>query len=191
MSGNLSEVCPHQDMNDRFIRKMPIGYIEIAVEAGAVTRLVFPNKSTIPEIKRGGNVDDLLLRQTCSCPEALAVAEELFDQLGDYFAGKRCFFTVPYRLTGSAFELLVWNHLATVHYGQTISYGELARQIGRPNAARAVGVALGRNPVPILLPCHRVIGSKGQLTGFAGGIDLKRFLLRTETAPDTIANRLG
>ncbi len=108
---------------------------------------------------------------------ALAFARS---QLEDYFAGRRQVFTLPLHPLGTPFQLAVWRELARIPYGATISYGELARRIERPLAVRAVGAANGRNPLPIVLPCHRVIGSDGSLTGFGGGLPAKRFLLTLE-----------
>ncbi|MEN3280832.1 MAG: methylated-DNA-[protein]-cysteine S-methyltransferase [Solirubrobacteraceae bacterium] len=101
-------------------------------------------------------------------------------QLNEYLAGERTTFDLPLRASGNAFEQLVWAELARIPYGQTASYGEIARRIGHPGAARAVGRANGRNPIAIVVPCHRVIGSDGSLTGYAGGLDLKRALLALE-----------
>jgi methylated-DNA-[protein]-cysteine S-methyltransferase len=121
------------------------------------------------------------------------------DQLGAYFAGERVEFDVPLNMDGaSAFFTSVWRRLLAVPFGTTVSYGELARELGRPTAARAVGAANGRNPIAIIVPCHRVIGSAGALTGYAGGIDRKRWLLRHEadvagrrTLPRVTASRPG
>jgi len=103
------------------------------------------------------------------------------EQLEAYFAGERVDFDVPLNMDGaSAFFTTVWRQLLEIPFGATVSYGELARQLGRPTAARAVGMANGRNPISIIVPCHRVIGSGGALTGYAGGLDRKRYLLRHE-----------
>jgi methylated-DNA-[protein]-cysteine S-methyltransferase len=101
-------------------------------------------------------------------------------QLREYFAGSRQRFELPLRPLGTAFQLEVWQELERIPYGVTISYGELARRIGKPQAMRAVGAANGRNPLPIVLPCHRVIGANGSLTGFGGGLPIKRHLLTLE-----------
>ena len=101
-------------------------------------------------------------------------------QLDDYFAGRSRSFALPVRLDGTAFQRAVWNALRETGYGETTTYGELAARIGRPRAARAVGQALARNPVPIVVPCHRVVGRQGALTGFGGGIERKRLLLELE-----------
>ena len=102
-------------------------------------------------------------------------------ELDEYFNGGRTTFEVPLHLEGGEFEIDVWNALATIPYGETISYGEQADRINRPGAFRAVGGANGRNPLPIVLPCHRVVGSDGSLTGFGGGLAIKQWLLDHET----------
>lgn len=105
---------------------------------------------------------------------------EVERQLADYFAGGRQQFSMPLDLMGTPFQLLVWRTLLTIPFGETRNYGQIARQIGRPNAARAVGAANARNPISIIAPCHRVIGSGGGLTGFAGGLEAKAYLLDHE-----------
>lgn len=101
-------------------------------------------------------------------------------QLEEYFSGARRSFDLPLAPDGTAFQRQVWQSLAAIPYGETISYAELAARVGRPRASRAVGAANGRNPLPIVLPCHRVIGADGSLTGFGGGLPTKRFLLDLE-----------
>lgn len=101
-------------------------------------------------------------------------------QLQEYFAGERQQFDLPLHPRGTPFQLKVWWELARIPYGATISYGQLAQRIDQPLAVRAVGAANGRNPLPIVLPCHRVIGSDGSLTGFGGGLPTKRYLLSME-----------
>jgi methylated-DNA-[protein]-cysteine S-methyltransferase len=107
----------------------------------------------------------------------LTAAEE---QLHAYFAGTLTTFTVPLDFRGTDFQKSVWAALLTIPFGETRSYGEIAKQIGRPSASRAVGAANGRNPISIIAPCHRVIGSSGALTGFAGGLEAKALLLAIE-----------
>lgn len=101
-------------------------------------------------------------------------------QLQEYFAGHRSQFTLELDFTGTDFQKQVWQALLTIPFGQTRSYGQIAEQIGRPNAVRAVGAANGRNPISIIAPCHRVIGASGELTGFAGGLQAKQYLLGLE-----------
>ncbi len=105
---------------------------------------------------------------------------EAVRQLEEYFAGKRKEFDLPLHLSGTEFQVRVLEELRRIPYGRTTSYGAIAKQIGRPKAMRAVGAANGRNPIPIVIPCHRVIGSSGDLTGFGGGLDTKAELLRLE-----------
>jgi methylated-DNA-[protein]-cysteine S-methyltransferase len=112
--------------------------------------------------------------------EAEDAFEEVRAQLGDYFAGRLTRFDVPLRLEGTPFQREVWQGLLEIDYGETISYGELARRIGRPRAVRAVGLANGQNPIAVIVPCHRVIGADGTLTGYGGGLDRKRLLLDLE-----------
>ncbi|CAN7240453.1 methylated-DNA--[protein]-cysteine S-methyltransferase [Rhizobium sp. LjRoot30] len=103
-------------------------------------------------------------------------------QLGEYFEGKRTMFELALDFVGTPFQRQVWTALLDIPYGETRSYGQLAETLGRPAAARAVGAANGRNPISIITPCHRLVGANGDLTGFAGGLDNKRFLLSLEAA---------
>jgi len=103
-------------------------------------------------------------------------------QLEEYFAGRRTQFALKLDAAGTAFQRQVWNALLTIPFGETRSYGQIARQIGSPSAVRAVGAANGRNPLSIVVPCHRVVGSTGALTGFAGGLDVKAHLLAFESS---------
>lgn len=102
-------------------------------------------------------------------------------QLGDYFAGKLKHFSLTLDFAGTEFQKQVWEALLTIPFGETRSYGDIAKQIGRPAAGRAVGAANGKNPISIVAPCHRVVGSNGKLTGFAGGLEAKAFLLDLES----------
>lgn len=112
--------------------------------------------------------------------EAARIVRETERQLSDYFAGRRREFDVPLAPAGTEFQLATWRELQNVSFGETISYGELARRLGRPRAVRAVGTANGANPISIIVPCHRVIGADGTLTGYGGGLDKKRRLLSLE-----------
>jgi len=109
--------------------------------------------------------------------------------LNDYFAGKRKFFSVELDFKGTSFQKKVWAALLTIPFGETRSYGQIAKQIKNPKAVRAVGAANGKNPVSIIAPCHRVIGSTGELRGFAGGLDAKARLLALEGQKDTHPQR--
>lgn len=104
------------------------------------------------------------------------------DQLEEYFAGQRTEFELELEMAGTPFQRRVWSALMTIPYGQTRSYGEIAMQLDAPGASRAVGLANGRNPIAIIVPCHRVIGANGKLTGYGGGLSRKRALLDLETA---------
>ena len=115
-------------------------------------------------------------------PRADSGFEDVVEQLQEYFAGTRTVFTVPITSMGTAFQQRVWTALRTIPYGETRSYGQLADAIGNRLAMRAVGAANGRNPISIIVPCHRVIGSDGRLVGYGGGLERKRFLLELEHA---------
>src|SRR5437899_10094938 len=106
---------------------------------------------------------------------------EVIRQLQAYFRGELKEFDLPLALEGTEFQLRVWNTLRTIPYGETISYAQLAERLGNPKAVRAVGLANGSNPIPIVIPCHRVIGSDGSLTGFGGGLSTKKMLLELES----------
>jgi methylated-DNA-[protein]-cysteine S-methyltransferase len=115
--------------------------------------------------------------------EAFALARA---QLEEYFAGRRRGFDLALDPAGSPFELAVWRALLAIPYGETVSYGELAARIGRPGAPRAVGVANARNPISVIVPCHRVIGADGSLTGYGGGLERKRLLLDLEAGVQSL-----
>ena len=142
--------------------------------------------SPIGELLLAG--DDDGLRHVSMSPFAVDAEwtrdDELFadarEQLEQYFRGERRDFDLPIQLDGNRFELSVWSALRSIPYGETASYGEIARALGHPDAPRAVGAANGRNPVAIIVPCHRVIGADGSLTGYGGGLERKRFLLELE-----------
>jgi len=139
----------------------PIGLIEIESVADAVTSLVFADD------RRSEMVKD-------------AVGEEAASQIAEYFEGERREFDVPVLLKGTRFQRQVWDELLDIPFGQTVSYGDIAKAIGKPTAVRAVGAANGRNPVSIIVPCHRVIGNGGRLTGYGGGLWRKQWLLKHE-----------
>ena len=139
----------------------PVGPLTLQAEDGALTAILFGDR------RKGLPGDDPVLEQ--------AVGE-----LMEYFTGYRREFTVPVHMRGTVFQREVWAALCEIPYGATASYGDIARRIGRPRACRAVGMANHRNPVPIIVPCHRVIGSSGALTGYGGGLPVKSFLLAWE-----------
>jgi len=143
----------------------PIGGVGIAVDGDAVCAVSFGAALT--------DVDG-----AAPPPALLAEAER---QLREYFAGERTDFALPLVVRrGSEFERAVWKAIAAIPYGETLSYGAIARSVGDSGGARAVGLACNRNPLPIIVPCHRVIGSDGKLVGFGGGIERKRWLLQLE-----------
>jgi len=113
--------------------------------------------------------------------QSIPLLEKVAKQIDDYFAGRRNSFEVPLDFHGTEFQRDVWRELQRIGYGKTTSYGELAKKVGRPKGARAVGAAVGRNPISIIVPCHRVVGSDGRLTGFAGGLECKTRLLELES----------
>jgi methylated-DNA-[protein]-cysteine S-methyltransferase len=116
---------------------------------------------------------------------------EVISQLEQYFAAQRTDFDVPLTLAGTPFQRSVWAALREIPYGETMSYSQLAERIGRPGAARAVGLANGRNPIGIIVPCHRVVGATGSLTGYGGGLSRKRYLLDFEHRSALMAGRRG
>ncbi|MFV0452640.1 MAG: methylated-DNA--[protein]-cysteine S-methyltransferase [Propioniciclava sp.] len=148
----------------------PIGPLTLVVSGDdALTGLYTEGQAHEPEAEDLGEADD-------------TIADEAVRQLGEYFAGTRTDFDLTLAPEGTPFQNAVWERLGTIPYGQTRSYGEIATALGRPSAARAVGAATGRNPLSIVVPCHRLVGVTGNLTGYAGGIDRKTWLLRHEGA---------
>jgi len=152
----------------REVIRTPIGELLLVADDDGLTEIHF-------------RVED---RQSCLSGKGqarLPVLHRAIEQLTEYFEGKRKTFDVPLSLRGTTFQLECWLALQRIPFGATATYGEIARTIGRPAAVRAVGAANGANPIPIIVPCHRVIGSNGSLTGFGGGIDVKRWLLDFES----------
>jgi methylated-DNA-[protein]-cysteine S-methyltransferase len=137
----------------------PVGPLTLVERDGALTQLSFGAHGDSP---------------------ATAFLQRAVTQLNEYFAGSRHSFDLPLAPSGTEFQLACWRALAEIPYGETRSYGEQARRIGRPDRARAVGAANGANPIAIILPCHRVIGADGSLVGFGGGLETKRRLLDLE-----------
>ena len=147
----------------------PIGVLTLAADEDGLNRIDFPPPHQAPrgdDWREGSN----------------AVLVEARRQLREYFDGQRRRFDLPLSPRGTGFQRAVWTALAGIPYGTTWSYRDLAQRIGRPTATRAVGAANGRNPLPIVLPCQRVIGADGSLTGFGGGLPTKQFLLKLEGA---------
>jgi methylated-DNA-[protein]-cysteine S-methyltransferase len=146
-----------------------LGELTVVREADAVTGLYFPRHWPRPDRATFGDRSD----------EGF---EEVARQLGEFLDGDRRAFDLPLKVSGSAFDRRVWELVAGVPYGETVTYGELARSLGAEVEPRDVGAAVGRNPLCIIIPCHRVVGATGKLTGYAGGLDRKRALLEIEHA---------
>jgi methylated-DNA-[protein]-cysteine S-methyltransferase len=154
-------------MNDNIwtTYESPVGMLTLVGGDSGLSGLLFPGPDELDQSGRD--------------PAAFA---DVTAQLDEYFAGERREFNLQLDLKGTPFQLAVWEQLRAIPYGTTVSYGELARRIDRPDRVRAVGGAVGRTPVPIIVPCHRVIGANGSLTGYGGGIPRKRALLEHEGA---------
>jgi methylated-DNA-[protein]-cysteine S-methyltransferase len=152
----------------------PVGRLKLVAGKGGLAAILWEN-----EQRRFPPFDQAL--EDGSRP-ILTAAEY---QLGDYFAGRRRAFSLPLAFEGTPFQRAVWSALLTIPHGEIRTYSDIARQIGKPRAVRAVGAANGRNPISIVAPCHRVVGSNGALTGFAGGLDAKAYLLTLEGARQT------
>ena len=153
----------------------PIGDLLLAGDEVALCLVAFPEESVSRDPEPGWIYNE----------KPFAVARK---QLLEYFAGERREFDLPLHLNGTEFQLQVLEELQRIPYGETTSYRDIAERIGRPKATRAVGAANGRNPIPIIVPCHRVIGSSGDLTGFAGGLEMKEALLRLEAENSRFPN---
>ena len=151
-------------MKNFYFYNYPLCKLGIAEENGNICRVFF---------KMGKTPDGFEKAETPLIKKAAA-------QLDEYFNGKRKVFNLPLKLNGTDFQIDVWKALQAIPFGETRSYGEIAHIIGKPKASRAVGMANNRNPIVIIVPCHRVIGHDGSLTGFGGGIELKRRLLKLE-----------
>jgi methylated-DNA-[protein]-cysteine S-methyltransferase len=143
----------------------------VATEKG-VSGIYFNRQKYFPEPKKDWKRD-----------ERHAVLQQAKRELREYFAGKRRRFAVPLAPDGTPFQRSVWKAIAKVGFGKTVTYGELAAKAGRPGSARAAGAATGRNPISIIVPCHRILGANGSLTGYAGGLARKRALLQLESEP--------
>lgn len=145
----------------------PLGPLRLVAAGGALRGVYLPDQRRAPEPAGHERADEPVLRRAR-------------EQLSEYFAGARRRFDLPLDPQGTPFQRAVWSALAEIDFGETRSYAALARALGRPSAARAVGAANGRNPVGIIVPCHRVIGSDAKLVGYAGGLDRKQWLLAHE-----------
>lgn len=179
----------------------PLGPITIVVEGGAVAAIRFGSPDDAAGASRDGTADqpdeaadgsaavdgataDALADR--DHPEDRAVLAEAAQQLDEYFAGARRAFDLPLAPTGTAFQRRVWDRLLQVEHGTTCNYLDIAMDVGGPTAVRAVGTANGANPISIVVPCHRVIGSDGSLVGYAGGLDRKRWLLDHEAGVQSL-----
>ncbi|WP_225845321.1 methylated-DNA--[protein]-cysteine S-methyltransferase [Streptomyces sp. HPF1205] len=149
----------------------PCGLLTLVGRDNAISGLYMTDQRHRPAQERFGPRDD-----------AMPVFAEAAAQLTAYFAGDRTGFDLDLAMDGTPFQVRVWAALREIPYGETVSYGELAEAIGRPGASRAVGLANGKNPIGIIVPCHRVIGANGSMTGYGGGLDRKRWLLALEGA---------
>lgn len=145
----------------------PIGPLTLVSTGGVLSGLFMVEQRYRPDTETFGVEDATLF-------------DDVAAQLKEYFAGSRKEFDLPLHFAGTPFQRTVWQELCEIPYGETTSYGELAQRIGRPTASRAVGMANGHNPISIVVPCHRVVGSTGALTGYGGGVERKRFLLDFE-----------
>ncbi|MVA57459.1 methylated-DNA--[protein]-cysteine S-methyltransferase [Agrobacterium vitis] len=154
----------------------PIGRLLLAGDGDHLSHLGFPKGKGAITLRPEWRPDDKIFG-------------DVKGQLQAYFEGTRREFNLPLDLQGTSFQLTVWRELTRIPFGATISYGELARRIDNPAATRAVGAANGNNPIPIIIPCHRVIGANGSLTGFGGGIETKKWLLALERS-STVSDQL-
>jgi methylated-DNA-[protein]-cysteine S-methyltransferase len=145
----------------------PVGPLLLVADDGGLRQILFVNGRHQARPEASWRLDEAPLKETIG-------------QLRSYFAGEREEFDLPLAPEGTPFQQEVWRRLCEIPYGETISYGELAKRIGNPQASRAVGLANGSNPIPIVIPCHRVIGSNGKLTGYGGGLPIKEKLLALE-----------
>ena len=156
------------------IIESPVGKLALAARADGLTTILFEPHD--PSVFAAWRPSD------AAAPGASAVLARTRHQLAAYFAGDLTTFDLPLSPTGTSFQRRVWDALRRIPFGESTSYGQIARGLGVPNSARAVGAANGRNPIPIIVPCHRVIGANGSLTGFGGGIERKHWLLEHERA---------
>lgn len=157
----------------------PVGSLRI-VEAGGFIKEISLADVPGARLNRDGKIIKMVETFTQAVTEKTALLEDAERQLKEYFAGVRKKFDLPLKPDGTAFFQSVWKALMDIPYGETRTYGDIAAAVGKPKAARAVGMANHHNPIMIVIPCHRVIGSNGQLVGYAGGLDIKRRLLSLE-----------
>jgi methylated-DNA-[protein]-cysteine S-methyltransferase len=160
------------------IIKSPVGELMLVATGSALTGLYFIDPGHLPADAKGWRTD-----------EGHPVLREAAKQLAEYFAGARSAFTVPLRPTGTPFQEKIWREIVRIPYGGTLSYSELAERAGAARAIRAAGSSTGRNPIAIIIPCHRVVGKNGGLGGFGGGLERKRRLLALEGGAFELLNR--
>lgn len=148
----------------------PVGYIHAYANDKAVTKVVFAEHDGTEQANISNMLENDVSKLACQ-------------QLTEYLQRKRTAFDLPLAPQGTEFQQRVWQQLCTIHYGKTASYLDIAKALNKPTASRAVGAANGKNPISIIVPCHRIIGANGSLTGYAGGLNRKSFLLSLEQAP--------
>lgn len=166
---------PEKTVNQFCLYLSPVGGMKIEADEQGLRALYFlQDKTFLPTVNT-----------TPSHP----LLQQAVEQLDEYFAGRRKAFTLPLAPEGTPFQLSVWQALQKIPYGTTCSYGEIATAIGNPKASRAVGLANNKNPLPIFIPCHRVIGADGKLIGYGGGLDIKRRLLALECEFQIMTNQ--
>ncbi|MBW0001738.1 MAG: methylated-DNA--[protein]-cysteine S-methyltransferase [Verrucomicrobia bacterium] len=164
-------------MNSFTILPSPLGDLLLVADETHLRGVYFAGEKHAPPTRGWEhNPDQAVLKQT-AC------------ELAEYFSGSRTAFSVPLRYEGTSFQQAIWRQISAIPFGRTISYSELAQRAGAPNAPRAAGTATGQNPLSILVPCHRVVGSNGGMHGYAGGLDRKRRLLQLETVTASRAER--
>jgi len=152
------------------VMKSPVGDITLIADDENLCSIYWPNQE--PDKKKFSDLE----RKDNS-----KVLRTAVKQLNQYFKGNRSVFDLPIQMDGTDFQRNVWHALSSIKFGETVSYRDIANKVGNPKAVRAVGAAIGKNPISIIIPCHRVIGPNGKLTGFAGGLDTKEFLLDLES----------
>lgn len=161
---------------NKVVHDSPVGRLTLVSDGAHLVVCAFDGSTPPSEVNEAVPQDDAVLR-------------EAMRQLDDYFADARRAFDLPLAARGTAFQRRVWQELGRIPFGETRSYGEVAERLGTPSAMRAVGAANGRNPIAIIVPCHRVIGANGALTGFGGGLARKAYLLELERSQRTLFQR--
>jgi len=166
----------HRIPDEAAIRTLdsPVGPLVLAATERGLTHVLFPDGGAAIPPREGR-------------PRAEVILDDAVRQLAEYFAGDRRSFDLPLAPRGSGFQLDVWRQLVRIPFGETVSYGEIAARLGKPRAVRAIGAANGANPLSIVVPCHRVIGASGKLTGYAGGLEAKQHLLDLEARATAVA----